>query len=313
MVLATFLVWHLAEPHQPGAPPPETSIQQPGSSATDTGRFTVWRVSARAWLDRPVLGWGPGTTLAAYLHEGTPAEVDAAARGWRDAHDLFLETGVTTGVLGVLALVALLGLAAVRGLRSPPEDAWAVGAAAALAAYALVEPLNLVLTPLLFLTAGVSARSAAARLTRPISERTGRALGVGVVTALLAAGLVVASLAFGAAILEEQGTRYGEPGALRTALRLQPWRSTARDQLATQLAIAWRSGDESAGREALDLVADGVRSRPWDPDARIVAARVDTLLNDPAGARAWLLDQLDRFPGDRSWVSEQVNAPTTAP
>ncbi|MDX6595983.1 MAG: hypothetical protein QOI72_1365, partial [Solirubrobacterales bacterium] len=39
------------------------------------------------------------------------------------------------------------------------------------------------------------------------------------------------------------------------------------------------------------------------------ASRVDTLLNDPAGARAWLTQQLDRFPGDLSLVSNTVNAP----
>jgi len=311
VVVATFALWQLAEPHMPGAPPPEGSIQQLRSSATDTGRFIVWRVTARAWLDRPVLGWGPGTTLAAYLHEGTPAEVTSATRGWPDAHDLFLETGVTTGVVGLLALLALIGLVAVRAVRSPPEAAWAMGVAGALAAYSLVEPLNLVLTPLLFLTAGIAARTARGRAeTARTPDRPGRVVGA-LVTAMLSVGLVLAWLEFAAAILEQQGSQYGEPGQLRTALRLEPWRSTARQELSIQLAVAGRSGDAAAGREAQSLMSDGIGARPWDPDARIAASRVDTLVNDPAGARAWLEQQLARFPGDLPLVSILANSPPT--
>jgi O-antigen ligase len=310
VVIATFAAWQVVEPLLPGVPARVSAVGQLGSSATDTGRITVWRVTARAWLDRPLLGWGPGTTSAAYLHTGTPAEVESAARPWRDAHDLFLETGVTTGIAGVLALLALLGLAAVRALRSPPEEAWAVGVAAALAAYSLVEPLNLVLTPLLFLTAGIAAGAARRRRVVAIlpAERAGRVSGA-LVTAMLSAGLVLAALAFAAAILEQQGTQYGEPEALRTALRLEPWRTTARQELAIQLAVAGRSGDAAAGREAKALMSEGINDRPWEPDQRITASRVDTLLNDPAGARAWLVQQLERFPGDLSLVSSTVNAP----
>jgi O-antigen ligase len=312
VVVATFALWQLAQPLLPGAPPPQSTIQQLRSSATDTGRFTVWRVTARAWLDRPVLGWGPGTTLAAYLRTGTAAEVESAERGWPDAHDLFLETGVSTGIAGVLALLALVWLAAARAIRSSPEEAWAVGVAATLAAYSLVEPLNLVLTPLLFLTAGIAAGAARRRTVATRSaDRGGRALGA-LVTTVLVAGLVLAALAFAAAILEQQGTQYGEPEALRTALRLQPWRSTARQELAIQLAVAGRSGDAAAGREAKALMSEGIDDRPWDPDARIAAARVDTLLNDPAGARVWLEQQLERFPGDLTLVSHTVNAPPQA-
>jgi hypothetical protein len=57
-------------------------------------------------------------------------------------------------------------------------------------------------------------------------------------------------------------------------------------------------------------MSEGISDRPWDPDQRITASRVDTLLNDPAGARAWLSQQLERFPGDLSLVSNTVNAPS---
>jgi hypothetical protein len=216
---------------------------------------------------------------------------------------------VTTGVIGLLALLALVGLVAVRAIRSPPEAAWAMGVAGALAAYSLVEPLNLALTPLLFLTAGIAAGATRKRAeTARAPDRPAGAVGA-LVTAVLGVGLALASLEFAASILEQQGSQYGDPGQLRAALRLEPWRSTARQELAIQLAVAGRSGDAAAGREAQTLMADGIGARPWDPDARIAASRVDTLLNDPTGARSWLEQQLGRFPGDQPLVSILANSP----
>jgi O-antigen ligase len=151
--------WQIAAAHLPaGGRGASVTV---AAQATDSQRFTVWRVLAtRAVADRPVLGWGPGSTQSAYLANATEAEVRSTTRLWADAHDLPLETLVTSGILGLLALVAVLGLAGIRALRGPPERAWAVGAAAALGAYALFEPVNLVLTPLLFFFLAVAGRSA---------------------------------------------------------------------------------------------------------------------------------------------------------
>ena len=309
VVLGTFSAWQGADAVLPGRPPPESAIHQLGNSATDPVRFIVWRVSARAWLDRPILGWGPGATQSAYLHVGSPEEVEEAGRAWEDAHDLFLEAAVSTGVLGAAAALALLGIAAARALRTPPGEAWAVGAAAGLGAYSLVEPLNLVLTPLLFLVAGIVASHAS-----PQREENGRATwparaGRALVPVGLGLAVVVALFAFGASTFERQGYDYGETAALRTSLRLQPWRLSARQELAIQLAASARAGVEGAAEEAAATVTTGVEDRPWDPDVRIIAARVSTLLNDPEAASAWLREQLEWFPGDRAWVSRNVNAP----
>ena len=46
------------------------------SQATDTQRFTVWRVlGGRAVRMHPWLGWGPAMTQSAYLANATEAEV----------------------------------------------------------------------------------------------------------------------------------------------------------------------------------------------------------------------------------------------
>jgi O-antigen ligase len=311
VVISIAVIWQVADPMLPGNPPPESAIHQIGSGTTDPGRLVVWRVSARAWLDRPALGWGPGTTKAAYLHEASAAEVDRAGRGWGDAHDIVLESAVSTGVLGAGAVLVLLVIAAARAVRSPSEYAWVVGAAASLGAYALVEPLNLVLTPLLFLFAGVAASHA---VPHPAVERSGRGWPRairGTVPVLIGLTAVLSTLAFAASTLERHGYDYGDIGALRASLRLEPWRLSAREELAIQLAVEGRSGITGATEEATETIAAGVDSRPWDPDVRIVASRVATLANDPAAATTWLRGQLQRFPGDRSWVSHSVNSPVS--
>ena len=250
------------------------------------------------------MGWGPGTTQVAYLTSATPADIEEATRRWADAHNLFLETTVTSGILGLIPLVALFVLLVGRAWRAGPERAWSLGAAAALGAYAMVEPLNLVLTPLLFLfaamAAGLRAREPASR-----DERTPRGvrLGVGIVLSL---SLVVSLTMIAGATFERWGREYGEEWAYRAALRVQPWRLTSTEQLALQLAAQGRTGDQEAGAEAKRIIAEGVERFPWDVNVRLWAADVDTLLNDPAGSRAWRRQHVERFPADETVLTDDA-------
>jgi O-antigen ligase len=300
---ATLVVWVVvfllaAGPLSALAPerPEGSGVGQFAASATDADRFEVWGVTRRAIEDRPLLGWGPDQTKSAYIRSATPQELRDAGRGWADAHDVVLEVAVTSGVLGLLAfLVVALG-AARRAFRAPPRLGWAFGAAASLAAYHAVEPLNLVLTPLLFLLAGtagggglVRTGAAGGRRRRP-RPSTGALLGV---------ALAVSLVHLAASALEHWGDAYSEPWAYRAALRLEPWRITAAEDLAIRLAIDGRSGDEDAADEARRVIADAVSDHPWDPDVRIRAVDVELLLRDVDAARAWLEEHLARFPADR--------------
>ena len=290
------LGWQLLDPALPGRETDVDAALAPlQGQATDTDRAVVWKVTAGGMAERPILGWGPGTTQVPYLTRATPADIEEATRRWADAHNLFLETTVTSGILGLIPLVALFVLLVGRAWRAGPERAWSLGAAAALGAYAMVEPLNLVLTPLLFLfaamAAGLRAREPAA------DERTPRGvrLAVGIVLSL---SLVVSLTMIAGATFERWGRHYGEEWAYRAALRVQPWRLTSTEQLALQLAAQGRAGDEQAGAEAKRIIAEGVERFPWDVNVRVWAADVDTLLNDPAGSRAWRRQHVERFPAD---------------
>jgi len=320
-VLAVLGAWQIAAAHLPtGGRGASLTV---ASQATDAQRFTVWRVLVtRAVPDRPILGWGPGSTQSAYLANATEAQVRSTTRGWADAHDLPLETLVTTGVLGLLALVAVLALAGGRALRGSPEHAWALGAAAALGGYALFEPMNLVLTPLLFFFLAMAGRPEAEPEPGPEagSEPAGRAAGApGLSRALravgglmLAAALAVSLLMFAGATLERWGQDYGEEWAYRDALRVQPWRVSATEQLATQLAVDGRSHQAGAAAEARTLIAEAVRAHPWDVNLRPRAADIDTLLDDPVGSHDWLQQQIQRFPGDAAGLATAAE-PTPGP
>jgi hypothetical protein len=311
VVIVALGVWQLIDGHLPsGGHGASLAV---GSQATDTQRFTVWRVLlTRAVPDRPVLGWGPAGSQPAYLANATEDEVRRTTRLWADAHDLPLETLVTTGVLGLLAFLAVVGLAVVRALRGPPERAWVFAAAAALGVYSLFEPVNLVLTPLLFLFMGMAAAPArATEETRDWERPVGRAVGV-MAGVLLAGALAVSLLVLTASGLERWGREYGEEWAYRDALRLQPWRTTATTQLALQLAIDGRSGNAAAGAEARRLMTDAIAEHPWDVDLRPNAADVEHLLNDQQAQDAWIRQQLERFPGDRAGL-EAAAAETSVP
>ncbi len=302
-VLLFLAGWQLVDGLVPSLRSPNDAVAQLGSSVTDTGRFVVWRVSADAILRRPLLGWGPGTTQSAYVSTATAAQLKRATRLWADAHDLFLETAVSTGLLGLIALIALLGVASTRALRAPPGIGWSLAGAAALGAYSLVEPLNLVLTPLLFLLAGVAAGHA----TRATKARApARALAA----AALACGVIVASLMFAAASLEQWGKLYAETWAYRDALRLEPWRVTSSERLAILLAEDARGGPAEEASQARDVIGDAVADHPWDANVRLFQADVDTLLRNPTAARAAVAAHVARFPAEADLLEQLAAGPS---
>ena len=279
-----------------------TGVTQFGSAGTDVGRFTVWRVVRRGFSERPLLGWGPDETKSAYIHAATPGDLETATRRWADAHNIVLEVAVTSGVVGLAAFLLLAFGTLRRAFRAPPRLGWAFGAAASLAAYHAFEPLNLVLTPLLFLLAGIAGSSLEGRDRAAAGggiRRPRRTTGT-----LLAVALAVSLVLFTASALEHWGDTYGEPWAYRAALKIEPWRLSAAEDLAIRLATDGRAGDEDASAEARSVIGDAVADHPWDPDVRTRAADVELLLKDPEAARQWIQRQIDRFPADIAALDE---------
>ncbi len=107
-------------------------------------RIRVWKVALRIIADHPVLGTGLGTFASAYeRYTGeNPSEVPPTA------HELFLNFGVETGILGLAALLYFLGTGTqtmVRWYRrSPPGSSQRAMSAAVLAAFAALMGHQLV-------------------------------------------------------------------------------------------------------------------------------------------------------------------------
>jgi hypothetical protein len=299
-VIAPLLVWQLAgEALLPDTTGRGEAVGGFTQQATDSQRFVVWGAMGRAAFERPALGWGPGSSQSAYLATARPEDIARATRTWADAHDIVLETAVTSGFPAAVVLLALLLLMAARAIRCRPDRAWAFGAAAALGAFALVEPVGLVLTPLLFLFGGMASRREEAH--QPIEAgRAVAALTAGILSVCLVGSLIMIT----GATFERWGRAYGEAWALERALEVQPWRLSAAERLALRLAIDGRSGDPDAAGQARHVIGDAVARHPWDVDVRLWAADVETLLRDDDAAAAWVEDHLERFPSDAEGIRE---------
>jgi len=128
-----------------------------------------------------------------------------------DAHNIFVEYGVTTGLPGLGLILAWLGLAIRRsGWRAP-----LAGFAILVLAMHLVEPQSVATTPLVFLALGVAGRATVSSLGRVLRAVT----AVLVVVALGAAG----RLLYGDFQLRQAGLDTNEVEAKAAVDALPPW------------------------------------------------------------------------------------------
>ncbi len=79
---------------------------------SEAARLTIWRATLELIARRPLLGYGPETLGLVFPRVYPPQLVYYQGRGVvvDRAHNLFLDTAVTTGGLGLLAWLALLAL-----------------------------------------------------------------------------------------------------------------------------------------------------------------------------------------------------------
>lgn len=235
-------------------------------------RLAVWKADLRAWSIDPVLGSGPSTTWHGFLAHATGSEIRTAGRNNADAHNILLELGVTTGVIGVAAFLVLGLFVAVRIRRSPADRAWAAGAAVAVGTVHLFQPLNLRLTPLLFLTAGLAAGPALRTTASGIRLRAPIAV-------LAAVALVLGSARFISSALESYGSNFASEAALRWSLRFEPHRVGARLDLAGQRAFD-STNDPRAKSDVRALLKRAVRQHRWNPQARLAQANLTVAIGD---------------------------------
>ncbi|HUR18542.1 MAG TPA: O-antigen ligase family protein [Acidimicrobiales bacterium] len=187
----------------------------PAAEATDT-RFAVWRISAGAVRDRPLVGWGPGR-----LGVATSPRYDAVAAQegvvLKDAHNWVVEYAVTTGLLGLALLLAWLGTAAWKA-RGP-----LAGFALVVAASGLVQPQHVALTPLAMLALGAAAAGSPAHESE-ITQQSQLLRGAWAAAALLGlgAGLTAGVVLLAGQIYLGRGVQNGSIPQVQRAVSLSP-------------------------------------------------------------------------------------------
>jgi len=255
-------------------------------------RAGTWAGGLSALHSRPLWGWGPGGTLAA----AGPRRTLAVARAegpdimFADAHDLVVESLVTTGVVGFGLLVAWM-LSAVVAARRRPRGEGLLGFAALCAAVCLVEPAHPGVAPLAALALGTAGAWAAPAARRRVGAAVTAVAGLAV-TAWLIAGLVAlheADLAGSPAAAQSAARRlpaWGEPDAL--VGRLIGFESiTRRDARLLDDAIGWwqsAAARDRANPASWDDLGAALEHAGRLPDAG--AAYRHALADNPWSARA---------------------------
>lgn len=122
---------------------PGSAVQQAYIQASTAARIIVWDVSSKAFADRPLLGWGPENfnyAFEAHFDSRIFEEENLAEIWFERAHNVFLDTLVTHGIVGFTAfsLLTLVYLVVIYRARKREQ----IGEMESVLLYAVV-PLHL--------------------------------------------------------------------------------------------------------------------------------------------------------------------------
>lgn len=237
------------------------------------GRLAAWKIAAGAVLDRPLLGWGPGTFSFLYRRDRDQALAygEGLLNSFPHAHNDVLEVLTAAGLLGGAVYAWLHASVAARARHVwGPAGAAGLGGAAALFIQA---KLNLPPVPALFLgAAGLGAALASA--PAPAAGRA-PAAALFLVAAVVAAAVPLSRLPAERAdhlgrLARAQGRPRDAAGHLEAAVAGAPGVLRFRLDLMNLLADL-AEGAPPAERDAYltrarDVALDGARLRPAEPE-----------------------------------------------
>jgi O-antigen ligase/tetratricopeptide (TPR) repeat protein len=87
-------------------------------------RLVVWEKGWKGFLERPILGWGPENFNVVFLKYFNPCMFlsECGSEIWFDrAHNIVLDTLVTTGIIGLLSYLAVFVVAILGLLKTIPK------------------------------------------------------------------------------------------------------------------------------------------------------------------------------------------------
>jgi O-antigen ligase len=257
-----------------------------------TARLEAWESAVGGFLERPLLGWGPGGYRQGTAHHLDP-EFPAAEgqdRLFFDAHNLVFQMLVVGGLIGAALLAGFVACAAWPA-RGPM--AWFV---LAVAITWLLQPASIHTVPLVMLGLGAAGRPAPQ--LRP--ARTARAVSVvGAVAGLLA----------GAALLigDHYLLRFSENPTYAALDRAERWflpDPLMSDYRAQMHAIDFAGSEDPT--DAAKAVAAAEATIDLDPSWHLLWVRlgdIQQVTGERQAAKASYQEALKRYPwSERAWA-----------
>lgn len=253
---------------------------------SDAGGFStraqLWEDGIEGWAEKPLLGYGPGRSIAATTPRRSLeiARYEGPDTLYSDVHNVFVEVLVTTGALGFLAFACWLVLSARR----------ARGALAGFAAVAgislLVEPQFIGLVPVMALALG------AAVVARPDSRSVDLRLGGSRVLRTLAIALALTGLIAGGLLL--RGDSHYRRAVVDHSISdltvaeatMPPWPQLPGVHAQLLFERAVRTSDQRAARRALAYEREAQRRDPADPRWWSAAGAIEERFGSAARANS---------------------------
>ncbi|HEV2010431.1 MAG TPA: O-antigen ligase family protein [Candidatus Limnocylindria bacterium] len=240
-----------------------------GTQVTD--RLLIYRSAFNAYVARPILGWGPDGTAAAYPSFTFPETPGVLGVNpiLSSAHSWPLQAAVTTGTLGLAALIALIVAGTIILLRMTREAAWLAAplllASVAYWAHGLVTVGSISVDWIPWVVLGAAASRAVEPVTTPRTAHP-RPWAEGLVLGVCAVGLVLGypawaanrdALAARVAVERPDGAR--AVAAARSAIAEDRGRSTYWSILGRGLDL------QGQWKAAGDAYAEAASRAPYDP------------------------------------------------
>ena len=244
-----------------------------GEGGTLTVRRVIWSGAARAFLERPVLGWGPGSFQKVFPEFRDPHyHTMGVSHNTLHAHCEYLELLMDSGLVGALLWAGLAVSLALRRRRSGGLDGVGVGMLAAVAALLTEALVSVALrwppsALLLALLAGLLMVPGRGSKERWVAVGRPRALLALVPAGLLAVALPMYADAMRSGRLlfagKDRNLTRSEPAMNRAFAQASSWASSGDGAAATAALRRW---DEAVGRAetAIELCRRCVEVNPGD-------------------------------------------------
>lgn len=320
VIVLTLLIPRFGRPHRIGSlafagvlavtmvVSPIAARLDPARLASDPGivdRLDIWQAAGSAFLERPILGFGPDNFAVTYPSRRSESSTKTGELQ-NSTHNIWLYMATSAGIAGICSLLLLVLLAVGRALRLARQDHLAALALVPLVAYlgqALVNVTEIVVDWMLWTSAGAIAGAtvvSAPTLRRIEGPRAARLVGVVALTGALVLAFVgvFPRLAAGEAVLASEAYSVaGRPEAFlygRDAVSADPRRP---ESWSTYGAALHRAGQPVAALSAFQIAA---RAQPWHPTSwKNLAVVWSTLGNrDAAFAAAERAMQADPYDGE---------------